>query len=151
MPITVRCRYNAVNFLQNIHKRHHTARPTGRGMGCFLWVQPLIDILPQFLQWCGQYYVILDCVIMALDCLWNIQLLYINSWVYDCSKSGVLAMELPRSWSEPLTCTIQSISGLMAWALRHDAVARILANGSAAFIESCAAIGWNSCDSVRSL
>ena len=27
----------------------------------------------------------------------------------------------------------------------------ILANGSAAFIESCAAIGWNSCDSVRSL
>ena len=35
--------------------------------------------------------------------------------------------------------------------LRHDAVARILANGSAAFIESCAAIGWNSCDSVRSL
>ena len=35
--------------------------------------------------------------------------------------------------------------------LRHDAVARILANGSAAFIESCAAIGWNFCDSVRSL
>ena len=35
--------------------------------------------------------------------------------------------------------------------LRHDAVARILANGSAAFIESCAAIGWNSCNSVRSL
>ena len=35
--------------------------------------------------------------------------------------------------------------------LRHDAVARILANGSAAFIESCLAIGWNSCDSIRSL
>ena len=35
--------------------------------------------------------------------------------------------------------------------LRHDAVARILANGSAAFIESCPAIGWNSGDSVRSL
>ena len=33
--------------------------------------------------------------------------------------------------------------------LRHDAVAGILANGSAAFIEGCAAIGWNSCDSVR--
>ena len=30
--------------------------------------------------------------------------------------------------------------------LRHDAVARILANGSAAFFESCDAIGWNSCD-----
>ena len=35
--------------------------------------------------------------------------------------------------------------------LRYDAVPRILANGSAASIESCAAIGWNSCDSVRSL
>ena len=35
--------------------------------------------------------------------------------------------------------------------LRHDAVARILANGSAAFFESCAAIGWKDCDSVRSL
>ena len=33
--------------------------------------------------------------------------------------------------------------------LRHDAVARILANGNAAFIESCAAVGWNSCDSAR--
>ena len=34
---------------------------------------------------------------------------------------------------------------------RSDAVERILANGSAAFIESCATVGWNSCDSVRSL
>ena len=32
----VRCRYNAVNFLQNIHERHPIARPAGRGMGCFL-------------------------------------------------------------------------------------------------------------------
>ena len=35
--------------------------------------------------------------------------------------------------------------------LRHDAVAKNLVNGSAAFIESCAAGGWNSCDSVKSL
>ena len=35
--------------------------------------------------------------------------------------------------------------------LRHDAVARILANGSAAFFESCAAIGWKACDSIRLL
>ena len=34
---------------------------------------------------------------------------------------------------------------------RYDAVGRLLANGSAAFIESCAAIGWKDCDSVRSL
>ena len=32
--------------------------------------------------------------------------------------------------------------------LRHDAVAIILANGSAAYFESCVAIGWNACDSI---
>ena len=31
---TVRCRYNAVNFLTKIHKRHPIARPLGRGMVC---------------------------------------------------------------------------------------------------------------------
>ena len=34
--------------------------------------------------------------------------------------------------------------------LRHDAVARILANGRVAFFESCAAIGWKDCYSVIS-
>ena len=43
--ITEWCRYNAVNFFTNIHKR----RPIARGMGCFLWIQHLIDILPQVL------------------------------------------------------------------------------------------------------
>ena len=38
-------------------------------MGCILWVLPLIDILPQFLQWRVQYLVILGGVIMALDCI----------------------------------------------------------------------------------
>ena len=45
----VRCRYNAVNFLTNIHKRHPIARPLGRGMGCLLWILHLVDILSQFL------------------------------------------------------------------------------------------------------
>ena len=66
--ITVRCRYNAVNFLKNIHKRHHIARPLGRGMGCLLWIQLLFDILPQFLQSFMQYPTILDRVTTALDC-----------------------------------------------------------------------------------
>ena len=30
--------------------------------------------------------------------------------------------------------------------MRHDAVARILANGGAAFFESCTAIGWKACE-----
>ena len=43
------CRYNAVIFLTKIHKRHPIARPSGRDMGCILWIQHLIDILPRFL------------------------------------------------------------------------------------------------------
>ena len=66
---TVRCRYNAVNFLINIHKGHSIARPLGRGMGCILWIQHLFDILPQFLQLFMQYLTILDRVIVALDCI----------------------------------------------------------------------------------
>ena len=38
MPYTVRCRYNAVNFLQNPHNRHPIAHPSGRDMGCLLWI-----------------------------------------------------------------------------------------------------------------
>ena len=34
---------------------------------------------------------------------------------------------------------------------RYDAVARLLENENAAFSESCAAIGWEGCNSVRSL
>ena len=33
----VRCQYNAVNFIQNPHKRHPIAHPRGRYMGCLLW------------------------------------------------------------------------------------------------------------------
>ena len=36
---TVRCRYNAVNFLSNPYNRHPIAHPWGRGIGCLLWVQ----------------------------------------------------------------------------------------------------------------
>ena len=65
---TVQRHYNLVNFLQNIHEGHPIARPSGRGMGCLLWVQPLINIQPQFLQWCVQYLVISYCVVTALNC-----------------------------------------------------------------------------------
>ena len=66
---TVRCRYNAVNFITNVHKRHPMARPLGRGMGCLLWIQHLIDIMSQFLQLSMQNLTILDRVITAFDCM----------------------------------------------------------------------------------
>ena len=36
----------AVNFHPNPHKRHPIARPSGRGMGCLLRVQPLVKFCP---------------------------------------------------------------------------------------------------------
>ena len=65
---TVLCCYNAVNLLTNIHNRHPTAHPLGWGMGCLLWIQHLIDILPQFLCLFMSYPVIMVSVIMALNC-----------------------------------------------------------------------------------
>ena len=63
-PCAVRYRYNAVSFIQNHHKWHPIARPLGRGMGCLLCSQFIIDIQPQSMQ----CHVILDRVIMAFDC-----------------------------------------------------------------------------------
>ena len=62
-------RYNAVNCLTNIYKIRPKARPLGRGMGCLLWTQHLMDIRPQSLQLYRQYLAILDRVITALDCI----------------------------------------------------------------------------------
>ena len=74
---TVQCRYNAVNFITNI-KKHPIARPFGRGIRCILWIQHLIDILPQFLQLFMQYLTILDRVITALDCIYIYIYIYIH-------------------------------------------------------------------------
>ena len=63
---TVRCRYYVVNFLKNINKRHPIVRPLGRGL---LWIQDLIDILPQFLQLLMQYLTTLHRVITVLYCI----------------------------------------------------------------------------------
>ena len=54
---TVWCRYNTINFLRYtcINKRRTIARPSGWGMGRLLWIQHLIDILPQFLWLLMQY------------------------------------------------------------------------------------------------
>ena len=62
-------------FSQKYLQKTSHSSPLGRGMGCLLWVQLLIDILSQSLQWCLQYHVILDCVIMA--------------WLYFCAGFGI--------------------------------------------------------------
>ena len=91
--ITVRCRYNAVSFLPNTHKIHPIARPSGRGMGCILWVQTL-DL----------YFASVTAVMYAIHVSCYIEPryngigLYIVGLAQDCSNSNVSAMELLLSW-----------------------------------------------------
>ena len=66
--ITVWCRYNTVNFLKNNHKRHPIAHLIGQGL---LWIQDLIDILPEFLLSIMQYLTMVDRFITALDWILN--------------------------------------------------------------------------------
>ena len=83
-----------------------------------------------------------------------------------CLGSASIYLQRRHYYLEILPCCPVSLSYLdfamcLSWStgrsqgpvslLQHDAVARILVNGSAAFIESYAAIGGNSCGSVRSL
>ena len=65
---TVRAVITRSIVFKNIHKRHLMARPLVRGMGCRLWIQHLIDILPQCMHVVMQYLTILDRVITARDC-----------------------------------------------------------------------------------
>ena len=58
---TVRCRHNAVNFLQNRHKRHPIVHPLGLDMGWGVycefrlaftfWLSPVIDVCNIMLYW----------------------------------------------------------------------------------------------------
>ena len=93
----MRCCYNTVNFPTNIPKRHPIAHLLGRGMGCGLGIQHLIDILPQSLQLFMQYLTILDRVLMALDCIlvefWS---KVISIWMsYSCLNTWILVRQIP--------------------------------------------------------
>ena len=98
------------------------------------------------------------------------------SWVKKTNLIQIVPEFVPRDQSDDMVRTMKVINNLVrnrrqtiTWThaslvfdahMRHqshvlllecDAVARLLANGSAAFKESCAAIGWKDCDSIRSL
>ena len=60
-PYIVQHHSNALNFLENPHR----ACPLGRGMGCLLWVDTLIYIMPRELQRCMQYHDV--CSITSVD------------------------------------------------------------------------------------
>ena len=64
----MQCHHNMVSFLQNPDNRHPIARPWGWGMGCLLWILIPIYVLPQLLECCMWYPVVLDRVTTALNC-----------------------------------------------------------------------------------
>ena len=79
---------------------------------------------------------------------------YNSEVVFNCIECYVMSVRdqtCERTVKEPHTVIAQSLPCSSAMLgpvllLRHDAVARILANGIAAFFESCDAIGWKACD-----
>ena len=81
-----------VYFLTKIHKRHPITRPLEQGVGCLLWIQCLMDILPQFLQLYRQYLIILDPVIIALNCN-NLTKILKTAWAYwNCCWKNQFAL-----------------------------------------------------------
>ena len=77
-----------VYFHQNHHNRHPIARPSGRGMGCLLWVQALIYVLPLSLKCCMHYRAILYRVITAIHCNWGLNKLNISRRHFQMQNLG---------------------------------------------------------------
>ena len=61
--IIVWCCYSVVNFLGNPYKKHTMDHLLGRDMWGLLWIQTLMYLRLQSLQWCMQCHVILDVVL----------------------------------------------------------------------------------------
>ena len=91
----VRCRYNAVHFLQNSHNRHPIARPWGPGKGYLLWVWNLINVLLLSSQCYMWYPDKLDRVITALECMW---ILIQKSHIFLKSHLAISQCYFPPRW-----------------------------------------------------
>ena len=80
--ISVRCYYNAVNFLENPHNTHPIASLWGWDMGCHLWPETVIQAMPELLQFYVVYHLILVCIIKAPDCIWfKINVIWVKCFV----------------------------------------------------------------------
>ena len=56
-------------FPKSLQSTSHSP-PIRMRYGVYLRVQTLVNTLPQSLQWCMQYHVILDCIVMASDSMY---------------------------------------------------------------------------------
>ena len=85
---TVWCHYNVVKFLQIPHNSHPIACPWGRDMGCLLWIQIAIYVLPQQLEYCMQNHVVVDRITTALHC---------TGCIYWWLRAGLLSISVTNT------------------------------------------------------
>ena len=121
---TVWCRNNMVAFLQNYHQRHPIAHSLGRYMGCHLWVQTYIHILPQSPQWWVQYYAILDHVIMVLDCIIFKTAYILSTGPTESDIPLEVSMKVNLSLQETYTDTVECCynSSNITWYCHDDII-----------------------------
>ena len=106
---TVRCHYNTVNFLKKYSQKTPHSSPVRARYGV-LWIQHLIDILPQFLQLSMQHLTVLDSVISALS-------LHSTACSSVVLRTDYLACDFQHSTTSPRPQQWQNISRL-----RHLAI-----------------------------
>ena len=83
---------DAVYIHKNIHKAHPIARPLGQGIGCLLWIQPLMYVLPQSLSCHVQIHVMLDRAMKVLDCISQ------SSFVEELAKDSPYFARKGEEW-----------------------------------------------------
>ena len=84
IPNTVRCRYNTVNFLTHIHKRHPIARPLG---------EPLVSFVIPASNWHSA-----SVPVIIYEISYNIELRYNGTWQQNVSK--IKGNILLQNWSK---------------------------------------------------
>ena len=91
---TVWCRYKAVNFLKKVFtKDTPIARSFGWDVGCLLWIQDLIDILSEFLQW----FIYIICTIFYIQ-----YYMYPESKLLPLTFIKAMLMKIPNMYLTPI-------------------------------------------------
>ena len=104
---------------------HRAGRYTGQSLSCWIYFRKHIN-----------KSIFSVCHSLILRWFW-----YLPSYLMEDQHTYILPSQCHGCWWPD---NARSQGPVLLTLLRH--VARILANGSAAFFESCDATGWNSCD-----
>ena len=131
---TVQCCYNKVNFLQIPHNGHPIAQPWGWGMGCLLWIQILIYVLPQWLEYC------MSC------CIGPRYRHRENIWVFTRPKRNfglillISNMIIHRSFTGPTHLLSANVQGLVSFAV-SDVITALICTHLSFIVKTMAADG----------